>query len=279
MIGNLHQELLRMPKVNLSKFLESLNSAVLVLVGISGIALAVLHFLHVDLERFGIGHEPLGLILAALGLLMLAVGLERLVFSRRYDRFASLTRKDLAELRKEVLSRGGCIHLKGRREVYAMSERLAREANSRIQSFITGQGVKASREWAQAITKRLRDSKKAGTPVKFDTIIAIDFNKVPPGFQEKVDKRRAYYTGEEVGELSSLALLDMSPPLAFDVLVVDRRHASIAFPAHEGADDVDHSVIFYDQPDLANAFSDWIEERIKSRAIPYDEWVSRRSKL
>src|SRR5262249_43390825 len=123
--------MVQMPRLRLGKFLEWLNPAILVLVGLSGILLAVLDFLHVDLERTGIGHEPLSLILAAIGLLMFAVGLERLIHSRRYERFASTTAGALNELRREVLSRGGCIHLRGRREVYVMSERLAREATGR----------------------------------------------------------------------------------------------------------------------------------------------------
>lgn len=157
------------------------------------------------------GHTGRATTILTQGVLMFAIGLERIVYTRKYDGFALATQRHIAEMRSELQTRSGVMHLKGQREVYVVSERLVRESNSRIQAFILGSGRKAPREWAQAVTDRLRASKKSGAPIKYETVIGIDFNHLPVSFASGVEKRREQYTSQGVGDLSSLWLLNISP--------------------------------------------------------------------
>jgi hypothetical protein len=206
---------------------------------------------------------------------MFAIGLERIVYTQKYDHLSALAQAQIAEIRDEVRSRSAVMHLRGSREIYVTGERLVRESQNRIQAFVVGSGVKAPKEWAQAVADRLRSSRKSGVPIKYETVIGLDFEQVPPDFSERVAKRHALYSSQGVGDLSSLSLLDLHPPIGFDILIVDRRHVALAFSPHEGTDAVDQGIVFYDQPVLASAFADWFDERLRRRAIAYECWLTR----
>ena len=58
-------------------------------------------------------------------------------------------------------------------------------------------------------------------------------------------------------DLVSLYILDLKPPIGFDVHLVDKEHLVLAFTTLEGVKKTPYGIAFENQPMVASEFADW----------------------
>lgn len=257
------------------KILDYLALLSLLLAGIFGILI-------------GLGLQPaflprgniLQTILVILSLLCLGVGLERVTLFRRYDQHVKNYDKHLERYEQQIsrfehtlLRSLSGQHLRGSEEIYDSAIRYVSTANNRIRTIVFGRSSKAPQKWAEAVARRLKEMKLAGTPIKFEVVIAVDFQQLPSDFQEGIDTRFKIYERHGVKELVSLYLLDIKPAIGFDILIIDREHVILSLTTLAGITVLQSAVAFENQPKFTSEFVDWFDQFILRSALPYETWT------
>jgi hypothetical protein len=257
--------------LKLDKFAEYIVAVVLLIVGITGSAIGLAEFFGYDVTILT-SRNPLSLVLAIVGLLATALGLERVGRFRRHEQQMTRLESLLTE------ARGGQL-LIGTDEIYRTATRLCSTTNKHIRTIIIGRSAKAPREWPIAVANRLREMRRLGTDMKFDAIIAVDFDNLPPDFIEGIDTRFSIYERNGVKDLVSLYLMDLRPTIGFDVVIFDRNHVNISFSQLAGVNRLQRALHFENQPEIASEFADWFDQIALRSAIPYEDWVRQRQKV
>jgi len=216
-------------------------------------------------------------LIGIISVLLIDTAVDRVLAARESTHRIGALRSSLTNLQNHLESSGHSRALEGGREVYAETLPLVERAESKIQSVIFGIGPKAPPEWAQGVAARLRRAKKEGHPVKYEALVATDFDGIDGDFIKRLEKRRDLYQEGGVGHLAPLNMLNMKPPLGLDIMVVDARFVAIAFAPH-GGEKVHHGLILYDHPKLAAAFSGWIDEQLLSNdgCMSYEQFLNSR---
>jgi hypothetical protein len=254
---------------NLKILIDKLSAGLLIITGMLGITLAVADF--AGWEKLILASKnPLTMILGFIALLSLSLGLERVIHFQSIDRqFESL---------KSLLARSsGAQHLKNYEEIYNTAIKLCGLANQQIRTVLFNPRPlttpKTPQEWAQAIARRLRDSRKSKKPVTLEAVIAVDFNFLKATDMDPFKERYNVYKKIGVSDLYKPRLLNTINPIGLDVFIIDRKHVILAFTMAEGLTDLQRGILFEDQPMLASEFADWFDQQIFRRAVPLDKWL------
>jgi hypothetical protein len=81
------------------------------------------------------------------------------------------------------------------------------------------------------------------------------------------------YTDDGVDELVQIYVVDAAWGL--DLLIIDERHAVIAFPSVRGVKQFRLGLAFIDQPRLAREFASWFDEYLLKRAITFESFLKQ----
>ncbi len=221
---------------------------------------------------FTVGTERL--ILLTVATLAIGVGLERTGRFRRVDR-------QYRRIESLMASSLGGQHQRGYNEVYSSGARIVGKAQRSIKGLVFVRAPKAPPYWAEAVNNRLKESSKAGNPVYFQVVLAADFAQLEKNrsqFLRGVEERQKIYSRGGVGELVSRFLLDMNPPIGFDILIVDESHVTIGFTTVSGHKELQASILFEDRPEIASQFNSWFEQFILPPAVKYEDWAKGRAR-
>lgn len=233
----------------------------LTLAGLIGVLVSIMDLVGFDLGGI-ITKEPAAISLLLLSLISTAIGLERATTGRRAN--ATLDAVEEFLLRSPTMRR-----IDGRSAIYKDGMRLVSEAQSRIRSFQIAAGVKAPPEFGRAVASRLRELDRQGKPARLDVVIVIDKSLLPPDFESTMRARYQIYEGLGVGHLVAVHLLDQAHPVGMDYLIIDRRHVTVSFTPTAGTHMLMTSIIFEDQPDIANQFAEWFDQKVLPAAERY----------
>ncbi len=251
----------------LEKRTETFASWLLISVGVVGLLLSALDFVGWEpsfLQQKG----PLLAVWITVGLLSSAIGLERVVRFRRQD-------QQLERLDNLLAGALGGQHLERYNEVYDTLTRQVGTMQRRLRTITVSKPIAAPNSWAEAIARRLKETKRAGVPAEFKSIIAMDFDSLPLDFQQSIETRLNIYRKYGVRELVSLYLLDLKPPILFDLQIVDENHLTIALGTWAGQRNTPYAISFENQQKLATEFVDWYEQIALKHAIPYEIWMQK----
>jgi hypothetical protein len=150
--------------------------------------------------------------------------------------------------------------LRGVQEIYGNGARLVSTAERHIRVLVFGKRPKAPKEYAEAIVNRLQESKKAENPVKYDVVIATSFKSFTPEDKAACEERNRFYSEGGIDELVSVNAIDTETSIGFDVLIVDDKHASIAFSSVKGVKQVQDGILFENEPGIVREMVTWYEE-------------------
>jgi hypothetical protein len=250
------------------KLAEHVMASLLLLTGISGVAISFADFIGLDTSLLT-SKDSISLVLVTVGLLATSLGLERVGRFRRYE-------QQIEHLKILITRSRGGQQLKGTEEIYRSITRLVFTTRGRVRSFTLGSSTKTPITWPEAVAKRLREMKKTGISVKYETVIAVDFDKLPSDFQYGIDSRFEIYDRNNVKELVSLYLLDLKPPFGLDILVFDRDHVVIAFSPFSGVDRLLTAVLFENQSEIADEFASWFDQIAIRSSVSYEVWMQRK---
>lgn len=161
-------------------------------------------------------------------------------------------------------------YLSGSDVIYGVGARLCRAMERGIKTVVYGRSAKAPLWWAQAVAARLRETKLADRPARYECVLAIDLDRPPPRFNDGVEERFRLYEEYGVRDLVDLYILDWkNPPAGSDVLIVDERHVLIGVMTLPGVLSLHDSLFFEDRPAVGEAFARWFDEAIVPPAAPY----------
>lgn len=250
------------------KTAEYIVASLLLLTGIAGVAIGFADFVGLD-TRLLTSKNSTSLVLVTVGLLATSLGLERVGRFRRYE-------QQIEHLKMLMTRSRGGQQLKGTEEIYRSLTRLIFTARGRIRSFVLGSSTKTPNDWPESVANRLREMKKTGVSVKYEAVIAVDFDKLPSDFQYGIDSRFEIYERNNVKELVSLHLLDLKPPFGLDILIIDRDHVVIAFSHFAGVDRLLTAVLFENQPEIAEEFASWFDQIALRSSMPYEVWIQKK---
>ncbi len=251
----------------LDRIIENIATCLLIIIGLAGFAIGLADFVGWE-PPFLPQKVPLLVILLIVGLLASAIGLERVGRFRRHDqqleRFENLMARSL-----------GGQHLVRYNEVYDSMTRHVGTLHKRLRTMAVGRSITSPDEWAKTVARRLQETKRAGAPAKFEAILAVDFDNLPPDFQQGIESRLNLYKKAGVRDLVSLYILDLKPPIGFDVHIVDKEHLILALTTLAGVKDTPYGISFENQPLIASEFADWYDQIVLKKAIPYEEWIQK----
>ncbi|MEK7727931.1 MAG: hypothetical protein AAB354_05915 [candidate division KSB1 bacterium] len=241
------------------KLFDHISSLSLVLVGVVGLVIGIADYAKND-------DKILYLILLTTATLSIGLGIERVIRFRRLEQHLSIVSKLLT-------GSIGCHQLVGQNEVYGTAIRLANTAQSQIRALVIGKSTKAPPEFAEAIARKLRESKQSGVPIKYEAALVVDFEKATKDFYDGIDRRLSTYKKFGVSDLAEIYLLDLKPPTGFDMFIVDRNHVIIGITKLSGVNSLQQGLLFENQPAIASEFADWYDQNIIRQTISYERWV------
>ena len=111
--------------------------------------------------------------------------------------------------------------------------------------------------------------------MKYEAVIAVDFNKLPSDFQHGIDSRFRIYERNDVKELVSLHLLDLKPPIGLDIWIIDRDHVFISFSPLSGIDKLSTAILFEHQSEVVEEFISWFDQVVLRSSVSYEEWIKK----
>jgi len=247
--------------MNLKKAPEALASLLLIVAGLLGLIIAI--------ADFGGWSEKIttkpssSFVLLTVGMLAIAVGLERVVrfkhLDEQLDRFEHLFASHL-----------GCHYYEGHDDTYGAAIRLCATAQKHVRTLIIGRA--APEQWRTALSERLRESKEANKPIKFQVVVALSFKKMQPNFVEEIEQRLETYREKGVEHLVTRRILDLNPPLGFDLLIVDDQHVFIGIPSVADEQVLSRALIFENQNKLATELVDWYDHVLVRSTVTFDEF-------
>jgi hypothetical protein len=250
--------------MKLKKAPEALASLLLVVTGLIGLVIAIADFggwtAKITTEN------PSSFVLLTVGMLAIAVGLERVVrfkhLDEQLDRFEHLFASHL-----------GCHYYEGHDETYRAAIRLCAMAQKHIRTLIIGRT--APEQWRAALTERLRESKEANKPIKFQVVVALSLKKIQPNFVEEFEQRLEKYREKGVEHLTTRRILDLNPPVGFDLLIVDDQHVFMGIPSVADEQLLSRALVFENQNKLASELVDWYDQVLVRSTVTFEEIKER----
>ncbi len=257
----------------LEKILEYISSFLLILIGLVGVAIGLDDFLEWKLLTTIAPKEPNTLILLTVGAISLALGLERVIRFRRLD-------QHIGQIENLVASSSGGRLLKGYNAIYTEGIRIVSTTQRQIRALLFEKAPKAPKEFAQALAIHLKQSEKARAPIKYEVVIAVNFNTLTSQFQKNVDERFNIYSRAGVGHLVFRFLIDLNKPIGFDLLIVDDKHVIIAFPPLGDVENLQTGILFENKSEVAAELASWFDQCVRSPnfSVKYEDWVQSRAR-
>jgi len=246
--------------MKLKKAPEALASLLLIVAGLLGLIIAI--------ADFGGWTETItakpssAFVLLTVGMLAIATGLERVVrfkhLDEQLDRFEHLFASHL-----------GCHYYEGHNDTYSAAIRLCATAQKHVRTLIIGRT--APEQWRTALSERLRESKEAKKPIKFQVVVALSLKDIPPNFVEEFEQRLDTYREKGVEHLMTRRILDLNPPLGFDLLIVDDQHVFIGIPSVADEQMLSRALVFENQNKLASELVDWYDQVLVRSTVTYED--------
>lgn len=239
---------------------EALTTLLLILSGLLGVLIAIadsLGYAEMISEK-----SAIVFVLVTVGVLAIALGLERAIRFKDLD--AQLSRYE-----RLFASHLGCRYCEGHDESYNLAIELLATAEKNIRTLIIGRT--APEKWAQAVSERLRESKAANKPLKFQVTVALNRNAIDQLFVKAFDTRLDIYRNKGVERLMTARILDLNRPVGFDVLIIDRKHVFIGVPSVADDQFITRAIVFEGQDKLASELADWYDQVLVRSAVTFDE--------
>jgi hypothetical protein len=240
---------------------EALTYLLLTLTGLLGVVIALADF--VGWTDSITEKRSISLVLVTVGVLAVAVGLERAIRFKDID-------EQLGRFERLFASHLGCRYYEGHDESYNAAIELCATAQKHVRTLIIGRT--APEKWASAVSERLRESKDAQKPIKFQVTVAFNFNGIDHSFIEAFERRLEIYRKKGVEHLMTLRLLDLNRPLGFDLLIIDRQHVFLGVPSVADEQFLTRAIVFEYQDKLANELVDWYDQVLVRSAVTVDEF-------
>lgn len=167
--------------------------------------------------------------------------------------------------------------LEGKKRIYESIRDFSTGMDSQLRALIFG-GIKSPDDWTEAVADALKRTQDAGKPASFWTIIAVDHDIDAKAFSEAVDKRIEIYQAKGVADNVKLFVLEVSPCIGTDMLIVDRKHVFVGVPSLLGEPsqrEIHKAFLFANQPTVAEDYLDIFNAMIveKGLAVPYADWL------
>lgn len=204
-------------------------------------------------------------LISLVGIIALSLGLERAIHQRKLSSHLEYVRKLLA-------SQVGGRLLHGMPEIYAAAIRPVSQAQKSIRAVIYGKSPKAPESFAEAVSRRLRETKDAGNPISFEIIFGVRLDELNSDFRDGVENRLKVYSKKSVADQVQLRILDCDGRVGFDALIIDEEHAFLSFPVIHGHTDVQTSIFFENQPTLCGKLAYWFDHHLEPASKDYWKW-------
>jgi hypothetical protein len=233
------------------------SAGLLIAAGIVGLAISVFDLAGIDIFF----KDPALIGLLIVGMLAVALGIERVTTLHRLE--------EAMDGVEEYFQRTARIRrIQGGPDIYKHGIRLVGETESHIRSVLVGNGNKAPRAFATAAATRLQQLKKARKPASMVVVLVLPRAEIPPDFEDIVRERHELYRRKGVGELVSVYVLEQDQAIGMDYLIVDRKHVAISFTPTGQTHDLMSSISIEDQPDIADQFANWFDNKLVRAARP-----------
>jgi hypothetical protein len=242
-------------------------AVMILLVGLAGIAISVMDLFGVNYRAvFNKSSEDIALL--TLALIATSLGVEYLAARWRQTESWRQVALSLESIEQRLSRSSPVRRLDGETAIYADATRLVNLTTRRIRSVVVGEPNKAPVSFSQTVARRLRELNEAGAPGRFDAVIVFskvdfDIESLKRNATEKLDAYRA----AGLSELVTLKAIGQEMPLGFDILIIDQKHVHIAFPSMRGAHGLMACLVFEDQPEVAQEFANWFDERVWPNGI------------
>jgi hypothetical protein len=220
-------------------------------------------------DTFGLEHPFIekhsnDVLVSIVGLIALSLGLERAIHQRKLD-------SHLEYIAKLLASQVGGRLLRGIPEIYSATIYPVSQAKRSLRAVIYGKAIKAPPEFADAVSRRLSETKASGNPIYYEVIFASHIDD-PNTFCEGIEHRLKTYKSKCVDDQVQLRIFECDDRVGFDMLIIDEEHVFIAFPVIHNHVDVQNSIFFQNQPELCRELASWFEHRIKPASQEYWQW-------
>ena len=237
---------------------EALASLLLIVAGLLGLSIAI-----ADFGGWTITPKlSVSVVLLTVGMLAIAVGLERVLRFKHLD-------EQLERFEHLFASHLGCHYYEGHDDVYRAAIRLCTTAQKHVRTLIIGRT--APEQWRTALSERMRESKEANKPIKFQVVVALSLEKIQPDFVEEVKQRLEKYREKGVEHLMTLRIFDSNPPLGFDLLIIDDQHVFIGIPSVADEQVLSRALVFENQNKLASELVDWYDQVLVRSTVTFNE--------
>lgn len=246
--------------MKINKAPEAFASLLLIATGLLGLIIAIADF--AGWAEKITAKSPSSFVLLTVGMLAIAVGLERVVrfkhLDEQLDRFEHLFASHL-----------GCLYHEGHDDTYRAAIRLLATARKHVRTLIIDRT--APEQWREALSERLRESKEANKPIKFQVVVALSLKKIPSNFVEEFEQRVEIYREKGVEQLMTRRILDLNPPLGFDLLIIDDQHVFIGIPSVADEQVLSRALVFENQNKLASELVDWYDHMLVRSTVTFAE--------
>jgi len=186
--------------------------------------------------------------------------------------------KHVEQLFSNLLTKSlGGKYLKGAEKIYNSALRLYESVEKQIRVLQIASGPQPPPEYAEAAARIMQAKMQDGIVIKFDAVLVLNLEKLPPDFKERNNVRFGIYEKYGVRDWISLFLLDQKHPLGFTIFIVDRKHAHISFTTLAGVKQLESAVEFENQPLIASDLADWYDQIVLRSAISYEDWLQQHS--
>lgn len=138
-------------------------------------------------------------------------------------------------------------------------------------------GVRSPRVWSEILAQRLSRLKTDGKAPTFTTIMVVEPNDHQTNLEkinDEISDRYAVHKEYEVEDCIKLYILEATPPIVFDLILIDKKHTLIGIPVREEKEERLHkAVILRNQPEITGSYVSWFDRYLlKQDVIEYDKW-------
>jgi len=215
--------------------------------------------------------DPAAIVLVLVTLLCGAYGTERLFYAAQVN-------QRLVGIEDRLTRPVGGQLLKNYDQIYRSAASICKTAEKEIRTLAVASDRKSPSYFADQVVERLKQLKQMNRPARYDAVAVLDSAKVQDAnsvqnLVQIIDERSQIYEKSNVGDLFHRYIIVSDRPLAFDVVLVDKRHVMYGFTSLKDGPRLDNAILFENQTDMADATADWFERTVFPLAVPYDQWL------
>jgi hypothetical protein len=148
-------------------------------------------------------------------------------------------------------------------DVYREARLLARRAERTVRATSFGDGGERLSGYLEALAERARTCTDEGRPFSYKVVVppsCPDDGSSQPSksVQDRIDERVQAFSNSRALHRLDIRELKEGPPWRTDFLIVDDKHALIAFLQHHSGE-IQHAIAILNNPTVVGPIADWYD--------------------